>query len=229
MKQFLSGVMVFSLALLAPAVSHAGIYSVVKDMFREEANAQIIDEPEVNSQNMPLLHAAINTNPTIIKGGAEIAMVNGSSLYAEAGPSGTIANIQQDHVPGGHISTYVVRSGDSLSTISKMFDVSVNTIIWANGIKGGVIHEGQTLVILPISGVQHTVKKGDTLKGVVQKYKADLQEVKEYNNLTDDSVLAVGDSITIPDAEIVEVPIIKKVTEKLTSPLKNVGGPSLPG
>ena len=77
---------------------------------------------------------------------------------------GTIADIE-DKAGSDQISIYVVRKGDSLSQIASMFNVSVNTIVWSNDIiKGSKITPGQTLVILPISGVRYEVKKGDTVK-----------------------------------------------------------------
>jgi LysM repeat protein len=226
MKQKIKIPVLIIVAFSLPSMLYAGVFSFVHDLIGHEAEAQILEETGINSQNMPLLHAAVNTNPVIVKGGPEIAMVNGTSLLAEAGPLGTIADIEE-YPSNGQISTYVVRQGDSLAKIAKMYGVSVNTIIWANDIKNGTIKEGQTLVILPISGVQHTVKQGETLKSIVAKYKADLKEVMEYNNLTSSSTLAVGDVITVPDAEITVVQTPKK--SSVTSPWKNVGGPSLPG
>ena len=49
-----------------------------------------------------------------------------------------------------------------------MFGVSVNTIVWANDIKNGVISPGDDLVILPVSGVKHKVKEGDTLQSIAK-------------------------------------------------------------
>ncbi len=235
MKQNLKGLSVLMLVLILPAVSHAGILTLVGDLFKGEVSAQTVEVTEANSQNMPLLHAAINSNPALIKGGSDIEVVNGSSLLAEAGPSGTIADIEEVQ-NNGQISTYIVQKGDSLSRIAALFNISVNTILWANDIKGGVIKEGQTLVILPISGIQHKVKSGETLKGIVAKYKADIDEVMSYNNLTPDSVLAVDDIITIPDAEL--APIVttpsksssKKSSEPvLTAKLHDANGPNYVG
>jgi murein DD-endopeptidase MepM/ murein hydrolase activator NlpD len=100
------------------------------------------------------------------------------------------------------ISIYVVHKGDTLPAIAKMFDVSVNTIRWANDIKGNTITVGQTLVILPISGISHTVKKGDTLASIAKMHKGDLEEIMSYNNLPKNAKLAIGDVIIVPDGEI---------------------------
>lgn len=53
-----------------------------------------------------------------------------------------------------------MKEGDTPSTIAARFGVSTNTILWANGIHDGdVIRTGDILVILPITGVLHEVKK----------------------------------------------------------------------
>ena len=65
-----------------------------------------------------------------------------------------------------------------------------------------VIKEGQELVILPISGVRHVVKNGDTLKSLATKYKADLEDILSYNSLPADAKINVGDVVIIPDGVI---------------------------
>jgi murein DD-endopeptidase MepM/ murein hydrolase activator NlpD len=87
-----------------------------------------------------------------------------------------------------------------------MFGVSVNTIRWGNDIKGNSVSVGQTLVIMPISGIQHTVKSGDTLQSIAKQHKGDMDEILQYNNLVKNSKIAVGDVIFVPDGEAVSTP-----------------------
>lgn len=228
MINYLQKLAIFLLAFTLPLTSNAGIVSFVTDLFGEKAKADTVDVPTVNSQTMPLLHAAVNSDPNPSRGGPEVAIVDDTALLSEVGPSGTIADIDGG-TSNGQISTYIVRSGDSLGKIAQMYGVSVNTVMWANNLKNGVIQEGQTLVILPISGVRHTVKSGETLQGIVAKYKGNLEGVLDYNNLNSDSVLAVGDILLIPDGEISAVVAPAKSTASLTAPLKGASGPSLPG
>ena len=152
---------------------------------------------------MPLLHAARHTDPNPAKGGGDITVVGGTALLSETGPSGTLADIEEHAPSSDQISIYVVQDADTLSQIAKMFDVTVNTIRWANDIDPNEsIRPGQTLVILPISGVRHEVEKGDTLKSIAKEYGGDLEEISQYNNLPLDSVLVLGDVIVIPDGEV---------------------------
>ncbi len=167
----------------------------------DEVMAKVQDIPDApNSQNMTLLKAVVNTNSSHVLTTDRTILASGNALLAEIGPSGTLADIEES--VNTQISTYVVRSGDTMSEIAEMFQVSVNTILWANGLpKNPILKEGQTLVILPITGIKHIVKKGETIKEIVAKYKADIDEVLQYNDLSINSILTPGDIVIVPDAE----------------------------
>ncbi len=165
----------------------------------------------VTSQNISLLQAALNPDPNPAKGGGDITVVGDTALLPETGPSGTMVDIEESH--SDQISLYVVREGDTLSQIAKMFGVSVNTVMWANDVSAKTLKPGQQLVILPISGVKYTVKKGDTVKSIATKYKADANEVIQFNNLKDGVALVVDSTIIIPDGEI-DAPKVSGVTAK---------------
>jgi murein DD-endopeptidase MepM/ murein hydrolase activator NlpD len=128
------------------------------------------------------------------------------------------------------ISVYVVRPGDTLSEIAGMFDVSVNTILWANNLSGpSAVHPGDTLIILPVSGVEHTVVRGDTLKSVAKKYGGDAAEIAQFNGLDESAPLAVGTSVIIPGGEVVPAPAPVRKPSGSTAPLRGGGGAFLPG
>ncbi|MFZ3020183.1 MAG: peptidoglycan DD-metalloendopeptidase family protein [Minisyncoccia bacterium] len=154
-----------------------------------------------NSQTIPLLQAAINTNPDANIGGAELVVDNGA-LVSQDSPAGGLAENLKDRPSSDQISIYVVHRGDSLVSIAKMFNVTVNTLRWANDLSGTTLSEGQTLTILPISGVRHVVKKGDTVKSIAKLYKADIEEVLAYNYISADTKLNVGDVVIVPDGEM---------------------------
>jgi murein DD-endopeptidase MepM/ murein hydrolase activator NlpD len=161
-------------------------------------------ETSDNSQSIPLLQAARHTDPNLARGGGGVIVQN-DALVAEMSPFAHSAN--QDTRPAGadQIAWYMVQEGDTLSQVATLFNVSVNTIVWANELSSNKdIRPGQTLLILPISGVQHTVKKGETLKGLAEKYRGDVEEIITYNNLPEEGTLAVGSVITIPGGAIEE-------------------------
>lgn len=128
------------------------------------------------------------------------------------------------------ISVYVVRPGDTLSEIATMFGVSVNTIIWANNLKGATdVHPGDTLIILPVSGIEHTVAKGETLQSLAKKYGADAGEIAQYNGLDASAALAAGSSIIIPGGEIAAPAPVKSTGTKAASGGKSISEPYLGG
>ncbi len=213
-----------------PKSANAGLFSIFGDMGSDKASAKSNETTsDVNSQNMLLLEAAVNSDPTPFKNDEGNILAYNNAISAEIGPQGTVSDVESR--VSGEISLYTVRSGDTLSQIAQMFDVSVNTIIWANELgKNPSIKEGQNLVILPISGVKYTVKKGDTIKGIVLRYKSNLEEVLDYNDLTISSTLSVGSVIIIPDAEPTAVAVSKIAQSRgTTNKAHDTDGPFYPG
>lgn len=187
--------------LFAPLFASAGFFSVPEPLssFARETSAA---GSKQNSQTVAVLSPAINIDPQPSVGGGDIALVGGVALLSEDGPSGTTADVENAPPESTAISVYTVHKGDSLAGIAKMFGVTPNTIVWANDLKGGVIHEGDQLIILPISGVRYTVQKGDTLASVAKKYKGDANEIAQYNNIADNAPLVAGDVLVIPSGEV---------------------------
>lgn len=101
---------------------------------------------------------------------------------------------------------YTVESGDTIASIAAAFDVSTNTVLWANGLSArDTLTVGDHLTILPTTGVLHTVRSGDTLLAIAQRYDVDALEIKDYNQLADSHTLAVGQKLIIPDGSIAPV------------------------
>lgn len=192
-------------------------------LFSSDANAAA-NTPAPNPAT-PTLRAAINFDPNPNKGLGDTIPTSDNAVIAYTGPSGTIADVASS-TPPDRISIYVVRPGDTLSEVAKMFNVSANTIIWANNMSGPKdMHVGDTLVILPISGVERTIIKGDTLKSIAKKYNGDANEIAQYNGLDPEAPLAIGTTIIIPGGDI--TPQASKT--KKTSSLKNLYEPYLGG
>lgn len=223
-------VMIF-VPFFPPRTAEAGFLSFFSEIGVDEVSANVFEVNASNSQNMALLKAAVNSDPNPNKSPEPEFQVSGNALVAQIGPLGTATEIKEDP-SSTQISVYIVRSGDSLLQIAKIFNVSVNTIIWANNLgKNPILKEGQTLVILPISGIRYTVLKGDTIKGIVSRHKADLEDVLRYNSISLDSTLHPGDVIIIPAAEpfLPSSPTTggKKYVSG-TNPLHDADGPSYP-
>jgi murein DD-endopeptidase MepM/ murein hydrolase activator NlpD len=116
------------------------------------------------------------------------------------------------------ISVYEVKKGDTLAAVAKLFGVSKNTITWANDLKSDTLTPGQSIIILPITGVRHTVKSGDTLGSIAKKYSGDTDDIAKYNGIAPDAKLAVGDVVIVPEGEITAPTIatVKKTISKAT-------------
>lgn len=216
--------------LISVSPAEAGFFSFVGKILNYGSDdfSGTVFEANLNAQTMPLLKAALNSNPVAGLGGGGINIVNDSALLSDVGPLGSIVDIVENVPTADRISVYVVREGDSLSQIAEMFGVSVNTIIWANDIKrGDLIKVGQTLIILPITGIRYTVKNGDTLVSIAKKFKGDAQEIMEFNSLSGDGLLAVGDEIIIPDGQ--DGSYQPYVAGSPTVVLRGTGGPSYNG
>ena len=173
------------------------------------------------------MEAAVNTNPISTTTVDNLSTVDGKALLGEVGVTGTIADVV-DTPASDQISVYVVHNGDTLASVAKMYNVSPNTIKWANDIKGA-IKEGDILTILPVSGIKYVVKKGDTLALIAKKYKADAVDIQQFNDLAIGEGLNIGDTIIIPDAEpqIIIAPTVKKSTN--TKIIPGSSGSSIAG
>lgn len=166
------------------------------------ARAQVNTEPPVlHDTSINLLSAASNSDPNPTKGVLPVEVTGDTALIGNVGPDGTLPR-SSGVTPGSNISLYQVREGDSLSAIADMFGVTTNTILWANDIKNAKnIRPGDTLLILPVTGIQHTVEKGDTLAKIAKKFEADAEEIALYNGLDNAVGLTVGTTLIIPGGD----------------------------
>lgn len=97
------------------------------------------------------------------------------------------------------IEEYIVEEGDTLSSISQKFNISLETLLWANNLtsKSG-LKKGQKLVILPVSGVLHLVRGGDTISEIAELYQVKAEDIIEINELEDAGRIAAGDFLIVP-------------------------------
>ena len=117
----------------------------------------------------------------------------------------TPGTVEQDYAGVGQtqrlrhdIIAYEVETGDTVSTIAEKFGISVNTILWANNLSAySLIRPGDSLTILPTSGVAHQVTSGQTLAAIAKKYSIDEALIMEFNELKSDQ-LAIGQKLIIP-------------------------------
>jgi len=193
------------------------VYTSVVSAFFDTASAKDEEQPvmfaqDISIQTMPLLRAALSSDPNPLLGGGDIVVEDGALVpQGDIDGKDTAVNIE---TMNGEISMYTVREGDTLSEIAEMFDVSGKTILWANSISNASkIKPGDSLVILPITGVRHVVKKGDTLQSIAKKYEGDVADMMAYNQLASETDITEGDTIVVPGGVITQPPVAKKTTK----------------
>lgn len=96
---------------------------------------------------------------------------------------------------------YEVKPWESIGSIADKFNITLNTIYWANNFDAKhIIHPGDTIKVPPVSGLLHTVKSGETLLALASKYKVDSKKIMQQNLLLSPTDLRIGETIIIPGA-----------------------------
>lgn len=145
----------------------------------------------------------------------------------QATTQGDLALVKPDIVSTGEAKTqvgtikeYIVNEGDTISSVSRKFGVTINTIMWANNLSfSSYVKPGQKLVIPSVSGVVHKVIKGDTLGKIAANYGISSSAIREANGLAGDN-LTVGNTLVIPGGKIIETAKPKATVAKTTAVTK---------
>ena len=108
---------------------------------------------------------------------------------------------------------YTVKSGDTLYSIARKYNISVDELKSLNNLTSNTLSIGQKLKISSTkqdTETTYTVVKGDTLYGIANKFGVNVNTLKDINNLTSNT-LSIGQILKIPG----------KVTDKLTYTVKS--------
>lgn len=216
----------FVLIFIITTPVHAGFFSKIGELFGLESEVLVYERPDYSGNMEGLLSPALTLDPKDAQGGSEIN-IEDDALRAVLGPQGSNSDSDFVRPDSDQIYLYKVREGDTLSQIAERFGVRTNTIRWANNIgHNDVIRIDQVLTILPISGVQLTVAKGDTLASLAKKYGGDAEEIANYNVLDPSKALAVGSTIIIPGGEL-HTPAPAKKTSSSSKKSFNTSAPGV--
>lgn len=114
-----------------------------------------------------------------------------------------VFHTQLSDKPRSEIITYTVQKGDTLSGIAKKFAISEDTVRWQNDLNNDDITVGDTLLILPVSGVAHKVASGDTIYTIAKKYSSNAQAIVDFpfNDFADPQTfsLVIGQTLIVPE------------------------------
>ena len=94
---------------------------------------------------------------------------------------------------------YVVDKGDTLYSISKKFNTTVNDIKTANNLVSDILSIG-TKLLIPGTSLEdiiiHKVVSGDSLWSLAKKYSTTVEDIKLLNNLASD-LLSIGQELQV--------------------------------
>jgi uncharacterized protein (TIGR02594 family) len=107
---------------------------------------------------------------------------------------------------GGNGDTHTVASGESLGIIARKYGVSVDDIVrWNNITNPNRIGVGQELIVKQGSSSNtgggssntHTVASGESLGIIARKYGVSVNDIVQWNNITNPNKISVGQELTI--------------------------------
>lgn len=114
-------------------------------------------------------------------------------------------------VSGGGATSHTIRSGDTLERIARRYGVTIDQLCALNNIsRTTTLRIGRSLIVNPTSsassetaandsaGAQyHTIKSGDTLGGIAQRYGVSIRKLCSLNNVTTRTTLNVGKTLRV--------------------------------
>lgn len=95
---------------------------------------------------------------------------------------------------------YIVKNGDSLYSIARSNNMTVDELKSLNNLTSNILSIGQKLIISSGSNVPnnvYVVKKGDTLWSIANNFNVSVNDLKNANNKSNNS-LSIGEQLIIP-------------------------------
>jgi len=203
--------LVVGLSLLVPWVRNGGTVQAENQIVPDESvwnsalesNVRPASTPNATPDGFDLTPSATTTvtpDPTLSAGtptATPSASPTGAPTEAEASP--TPSPIPNTSRPAEPRKYYQVSAGDTMGRIAERFGVSQDTVLWANGLASpNSLSVGQTLLILPVSGLAHQVKDGDSLSSIALQYGVTVPAIAESNRPGATDILQVGETLVIP-------------------------------
>jgi surface antigen len=173
-------------AQLSPVADQMGYGSVLDQAASVDVAAQIAVQTSL------LVTTEVNDTAKTLNSQANIATVDEGTL-ATSQVVDTAGNVAHE------TRTYQVKDGDTLSSVAANFNITTDTLRWANDLdENATLKPGQSLAILPISGLRYTVAAGDTAQSIAEKYQSNAEQIIAFNN-AEVNGLQPGQAIIVPD------------------------------
>ena len=138
---------------------------------------------------------------------------NNWEKYAEAVVRALLEYLNLSYIPVDGEKYYTVKSGDSLWSIAKKFNVSVSELKEINGLTSSLLSVGKTLKI-PVEVQQedkdniYIVKSGDNLYKIANAYGVNVNDIININKLTNTN-LSIGQKLQIPKINDTQIYTVK--------------------
>lgn len=102
---------------------------------------------------------------------------------------------------------YIVEANDTIFDIAEKFNISIDTILWSNKLSSrSIIRPGDQLRIMPVTGVEHTVKRGENIGAIAAKYNVPQEDILVLNKLSATNTIQSGQILVIPDGRPLYTP-----------------------
>ena len=168
----------------------------------------------LNTSFLLIIASTFIAGPTIIENSPFGSRPQDAAIYQAAvvsyNPYESALETVISTKPRSTVEDYQVKGGDTLEAIAKKYEVTTDTIKWANDLKTDVIKPGQVLKIPPVSGVIHTVASGETVYSIAKKYRTEAQSIVNFpfNDFVDLDTfsLASGQILYVPGGVIETAP-----------------------
>lgn len=135
---------------------------------------------------------------------SELMVLGEAAVITQSNPTTLIS--QQ---PRNTTISYVVQEGDTPSAIAAAHGITLNTLLWANDLSATtIIRPGDTLTVLPVSGIIHRVKSNETVGWIAKHYQGDVDEITVFNGLPADGTIQIGQKLVVPDGRM-PIPVYK--------------------
>lgn len=142
-------------------------------------------------------------NNQLTRESPDLKIIQGNSIAGVSTPrtltTQTLGNLFGESVHDNkEIIDRIVEPGDTIASIAKEFGISKTTLALANNLSTNAsLKVGQNLTILPVDGLLHIVKSGNTIGALRDTYKARSEDIISFNNLVNEEIF-IGDVLLIP-------------------------------
>ncbi|TXH01670.1 MAG: M23 family metallopeptidase [Candidatus Moraniibacteriota bacterium] len=173
-------------------------------------------QPILHSLMMALIFFGITFGPSLVQ--SSIATEEGQGRDDSGGAvlgsldSAAVVTLVSDKPPS-EVRDYTIKDGDTLSGVADKFDVSIDTIKWANeSVDFKKLKPGTVIKIPPVTGLVYKVKPGDTIYSIAKKFESSEQAIVDFpfNTFSDDETFALvaGQTLIVPDGVMPDAPSV---------------------